>query len=185
MDGKLGRSAWRWLFYIEGALTIFVALCAMFILPDFPATTGWLSEDERRLAKRRMEEDAGVGDERETEVGGHAAGLRMAVTDWKVWWMAVAMTSEVIALSFNAYFPTLSATMGFNPTVTLLLCAPPFVFTAIMAFVVSRYAHLLDPRLITEWNYCTDTLTRQASDSTISQSRSLEASLGSQSPFAR
>ncbi|KAI0772059.1 MFS general substrate transporter [Trametes elegans] len=142
MDGKLGRAAWRWLFYIEGALTVFVALCAIFILPDFPATTRkwWLSDAERRLALRRMEEDAGVGDEGETERGGHAAGLWLAVKDWKVWWMAFAMTSQVVALSFNAYFPTLSATMGFDPTVTLLLCAPPFVFTAIMAFVVSRHS---------------------------------------------
>ena len=140
MGGKLGRAAWRWLFYIEGALTVFVALCAIFILPDFPATTRrwWLSDDERRLAMRRMEEDAGVGDEAETEVGGQTTGLWLAVKDWKVWWMAFAMTSQVVALSFNAYFPTLSATMGFDPTVSLLLCAPPFVFTAIMAFVVSR-----------------------------------------------
>ena len=53
------------------------------------------------------------------------------------------MASQVIALSFNAYFPTLTATLGFNPTVTLLLCAPPFVFTAIMAFVVSRLVSVL------------------------------------------
>ncbi|OCH92208.1 MFS general substrate transporter [Obba rivulosa] len=142
MQGKLGDAAWRWLFFIEGSLTIFVAFCAIFILPDFPATTRarWLSEEERRLAMRRMEEDAGIGDEAETEVGGHTTGLWMAVKDWKVWWLAFAMTSQVVALSFNAYFPTLSATMGFGPTVTLLLCAPPFVFTAILAFFVSRHS---------------------------------------------
>ncbi|CAL1701093.1 unnamed protein product [Somion occarium] len=142
MQGKLGHSAWRWLFYIEGALTIFVAIVAIFVLPDFPTTTRgrWLSDEERHLAMRRMEEDAGVGDETETEVGGHAAGLIMAIKDWKVWWFSLAMTSQVVALSFNAYFPTLSATMGFNTTVTLLLCAPPFVFTAILAFLVSRHS---------------------------------------------
>ena len=139
MNGKLGRAAWRWLFYIEGALTIFIALCAIFILPDFPATTRrrWLSEEERRLAMRRMEEDAGVGDESETEVTA-LQGLIMALKDWKMWCMALAMTAQVIALSFNAYFPTLSATMGFGTTVTLLLCAPPFAWTAAEAFIVSR-----------------------------------------------
>ena len=127
----------RWLFYIEGALTIFIATLAIFILPDFPATTKWLTEEERALAMKRMEEDAGVGDEEQTEHGA-GAGLIMAVTDWKVWWLAFALTSQVVALSFNAYFPTLSATLGFNPTVTLLLCAPPFVFAAIVTFVLSR-----------------------------------------------
>ncbi|KAL9712663.1 hypothetical protein Ac2012v2_003900 [Leucoagaricus gongylophorus] len=137
MEGKLGHTAWRWLFYIEGALTMGVAAMAIFILPDFPTTTRWLGAQERALAIKRMEEDVGVGDEGETEQG-KGSGLVMAVTDWKVWWLAVALTSQVIALSFNAYFPTLSATMGFNPTVTLLLCAPPFVFAAMVTFMLSR-----------------------------------------------
>lgn len=114
-----------------------VAIVAIFVLPDFPTTTRWLSPQERALALKRMEEDAGVGDEQQTEQG-PVFGLWMALTDWKVWWMAFAMTSQVIALSFNAYFPTLAATLGFNPTVTLLLCAPPFIFAVIVSFIVSR-----------------------------------------------
>jgi hypothetical protein len=74
------------LFYIEGALTVAVAIIAVFILPDFPATTRWLSPEERRLAEMRMEEDAGVGDE-ENKQGSLTRGLTMALTDWKVWWM--------------------------------------------------------------------------------------------------
>lgn len=113
-----------------------VAFIAIFVLPDFPTTTRWLSPQERALAIRRMEEDVGIGDQGETEGDGN--GLWLAITDWKVWWLALALTSQVVALSFNAYFPTLSATMGFNTTVSLLLCAPPFVFTAIFAFALSR-----------------------------------------------
>jgi predicted outer membrane repeat protein len=63
MQGKLGHAAWRWLFYIEGAMTIAVAIVAMFVLPDFPSTTKWLTPTETRLAELRMEEDAGVVDE--------------------------------------------------------------------------------------------------------------------------
>ncbi|XP_006460061.1 hypothetical protein AGABI2DRAFT_202707 [Agaricus bisporus var. bisporus H97] len=137
MDGVLGHAAWRWLFFVEGALTMAIAVISIFVLPDFPTTTRWLSPEERALALKRMEEDAGVGDENETEHG-HGAGLWMALTDWKVWWMAVALTSQVIALSFNAYFPTLTGTLGYSPTVTLLLCAPPFLFSVIICFVVSR-----------------------------------------------
>jgi len=139
MEGKLGHSAWRWLFYIEGSLTVFVAICAIFILPDFPATSHtWLSPLEVRLAEKRMEEDVGVGDEAQTEAGGAIHGLVLALSDWKVWWLALALTSMVISLSFNAFFPTLSATMGFSRTVTLLLCAPPWAFATLVAFCVTR-----------------------------------------------
>ncbi|KAJ3773078.1 MFS general substrate transporter [Lentinula raphanica] len=146
MQGTLGHAAWRWLFYIEGALTVFVAICAMFILPDFPTTTRWLTPLERTLAVRRMKEDAGVGDQSETEVGGQASGLLLALSDWRVWWMSFALTAQVVSLSFNAYFPTLSATMGFNNTVTLLLCAPPFVFASIAAFFLSRHSDQVKER---------------------------------------
>lgn len=93
-----------------GALTIFVALIAIFVLPDFPSNTRWLSDEERRLALKRLEEDTGVGDEQETESGGPLHGLILAIKDWRVWWFALAMTSQVCALSFNIYFPTLSTT---------------------------------------------------------------------------
>ncbi|KAI0082456.1 MFS general substrate transporter [Panus rudis PR-1116 ss-1] len=147
MEGKRGHAAWRWLFYIEGALTIFVAICAIFILPDFPSTSRrWLSEEEVRLAEKRMTEDVGVGDETETEGSGQTQGLIMAMTDWKVWWLAIALTSMVVSLSFNAFFPTLSATMGYDRTVTLLLCAPPWAFATIVAFAVTRHSDRVGER---------------------------------------
>ena len=77
------------LFYIEGALTIFVALIAAFILPDFPSTShGWLSPIEVRLAEKRMEEDAGVGDEGQTEAKSQGKILLDTLTDWRVVYMA-------------------------------------------------------------------------------------------------
>ncbi|KAH8829327.1 MFS general substrate transporter [Flagelloscypha sp. PMI_526] len=139
MQGDLGHAAWRWLFYIEGALTM--AGRTIFILPDFPATTTWLTPEERALALHRMAEDyIGIGDQDETESEGHFNGLLLALKDWKVWWMAFALTSQVIALSFNAYFPTLAKTINSDSTIALVLCAPPFIFAAILAFLLARHS---------------------------------------------
>ncbi|KAJ6515941.1 MFS general substrate transporter [Mycena sanguinolenta] len=146
MQGKLGHAAWRWLFYIEGALTMFVAVCAIFILPDFPTTSKWLTPEERELALLRMTEDVGVGDQNETETQGHLGGLWMALSDWRVWLYAFAMTAQVIALSFNAFFPTLTATLGYSPTVTLLLCAPPFAVAALAAFFLAQHSDKVGER---------------------------------------
>ncbi|KAG8836969.1 hypothetical protein FRB91_009572 [Serendipita sp. 411] len=145
MQGKLGHAAWRWLFYIEGSLTVAVGIIAIWVLPDFPATTSWLTPEERKLAELRMEEDAGVGDE-EDKQGSLTRGFTLAMKDWKVWWMALALTSQVIGLSFNAYFPTLTATLGYNRTITLLLCAPPWGFAAIVAFIVARHSDKVGDR---------------------------------------
>ncbi|KAG9083218.1 hypothetical protein FRC07_013978, partial [Ceratobasidium sp. 392] len=99
MQGKLGHSAWRWLFYIEGALTMGVAVAAIFILPDFPGTTRWLSPEERRLA-----EDVGGEVDKDTAEEGHFYGFFLAMKDWKVWWFAMTLTGITVGLSFNAFF---------------------------------------------------------------------------------
>jgi hypothetical protein len=132
----------RWLFFVEGALTVFVAIGAIFVLPDFPESNAtWLTDAERALAQRRMIVDAAMdGDElkaRSTK-DSHFTGLVMALQDWKVWWLFFATANMTMSLSFNVYFPTLSATMGYNRTVTLLLCAPPWVFATASAFIGSR-----------------------------------------------
>lgn len=138
MQGVLGRAAWRWLFYIEGSLTIVVAFCTMFILPDFPETTkpGWLSEDEIRLALKRMEEDSDTSADCTPQPT--TSGLWLALSDPNVWILTLVMSSQILASSFTAWFPTIASTLGYDRKITLLLCAPPYVFTTIVVFLVSR-----------------------------------------------
>ncbi|KAI0268351.1 major facilitator superfamily domain-containing protein [Gloeopeniophorella convolvens] len=147
MQGKLGHAAWRWLFYLEGAATVLCAVAAIFVLPDFPETTRWLTDKERALAMHRMAADfAGISDQEDTKTAGHLDGLRLAAADWTVWWLAVALASNVLSLSFNAYFPTLTQTLGFDSTMTLVLSAPPFLWAAIEAFAVSRHSDVVQER---------------------------------------
>lgn len=157
MQGKQGHAAWRsvaltlglnilthvhsrWLFYIEGALTMLVAVIAVFILPDFPQNSHWfLTLEEMRLAEVRMQEDAGVDDGDQAQwKDSRVPGLLESLNDWRVYWLALALASLVVSLSFNAFFPTLTATLGYSPTVTLLLCAPPWIFATMAALAVSR-----------------------------------------------
>ena len=145
MQGVLGAAAWRWLFYIEGGLTVLVAASASLVLPDFPETTkagGWLTEEEVRLAVRRMDEDADTAAHGPRD-GGFADGLRMAVADTNVWILTAAMLCQIVANGFTAWFPTIVATLGYSRTATLLLCAPPYLLTAVLAFFVSRCVHWL------------------------------------------
>jgi len=140
MKGKLGHSAWRWLFYIEGALTMFFALVAMVMLPDFPHNTRWgFSAEEIQVAQLRMLEDVGEVDQDSSEDKWHT-GLTMALRDYKMYLLTVALTTVIVGLSFNIYFPTLTKTLGFGTTETLLLGAPPWVFACIVALLNSLHS---------------------------------------------
>lgn len=78
-----------------------VAIAAIFILPDFPSTTSWLTPEERRLAELRMEEDVGVGDEENKH--GQTRGLVMALVDWKTWWMGKCRPLNESHANLKAY----------------------------------------------------------------------------------
>lgn len=138
MEGVLGFTAWRWLFFIEGSLTVAVAILSIFVLPDFPETSsGWLTPEEKALAIHRMTEDTHATQKQGADA--NSSALSMALNDGKVWWLALTLTSFVLSLSFNAYFPTLMGTIGYDVKATLLLCVPPWVFATGMAVVLSRY----------------------------------------------
>lgn len=75
----------RWLFIIEGAITIVVAFISIFILPNFPRTTPWLTEEEKDLAAWRLEEDIGEDDWVNSEDQSFLHGAKLAFTDLKTW----------------------------------------------------------------------------------------------------
>lgn len=101
MQGTLGHAAWRWLFWIEGAVTMLVALSAVFILPDLPHNARGFTEEERQVAQLRMIEDVGEAD---VDNDGAMAGLVMALKDTKIYVMMLTFTAYVVGLSFNAFF---------------------------------------------------------------------------------
>lgn len=75
----------RWLFIIEGAITIVVAVIAIFVLPNFPRTTSWLTEEEKALAAWRLEEDIGEDDWVDSEQQSFLHGAKLAFTDIKTY----------------------------------------------------------------------------------------------------
>ncbi|KIK51602.1 hypothetical protein GYMLUDRAFT_265734 [Collybiopsis luxurians FD-317 M1] len=139
LDGKLGIRAWRWLFFIEGAITMFVGLNTMWLLPDYPSNTRWMSAKERRLAQARIADDAGEADS--DSVGDSPfRGLVMALQDPKVWLFSIMNMAQLLGLSFINFFPTLTSTLGFNTTVSLLLAAPPWILATICCALNSWHA---------------------------------------------
>ncbi|KAJ6088357.1 hypothetical protein N7486_009618 [Penicillium sp. IBT 16267x] len=138
MQGVLGHAAWRWLFWIEGSITMAIAISSAFILPDLPTNARGFTEEERLVAQLRILEDIGE----DTDAKEHSAytGLVMALKDVKVYLMMLSLTAYVVGLSFNAFFPTLTGTLGFSYVPTLLMSAPPWVFSCLFSLLVAWHA---------------------------------------------
>jgi MFS family permease len=153
LNGAKGLESWRWLFIIEGAATVFLSLASMFILPNFPSTTNWLSDEERTMAVYRLNKESGSRDE---ERGPILQGIKLAVADYKVWLFAIIILTKTSAAAVTSFIPTLVKTLDYPQVETLLLVAPPYVFAAIASMALSmnsdrvqeRYLHLVVPLVV-------------------------------------
>ena len=152
----LYRGPYRWLFLIEGGLTCLIASAGAYMIPDFPTTpVSWLTHEEQLLAQRRMVEDFGSIKQQGTQ----KSGLVEAFTDWTVWWLVIARSMAAVGESFVNFFPTLAATIGYGPSITLLICAPPWIFAMATAYYVSQFVRRLIPFLNSSLKPFSDTQT--------------------------
>ena len=55
LDGWLGLGGWQWLFVVEGLPAVIVGVVLLLKLPDRPEDAAWLSDDERRIVRARLE----------------------------------------------------------------------------------------------------------------------------------
>jgi MFS family permease len=140
MDNVLGLRAWRWLFIIEGAITIVIAFAAVFVLPNFPRTTSWLSEEEKDLAVWRLEEDIGEDDWVDSEQQTFLHGAKLAFSDIKTWVLMLMILCIVSSASVTNFFPTVVETLNYGKIETLLLTAPPYCLAVFCAFANAWHA---------------------------------------------
>ncbi|GAA5903953.1 hypothetical protein JCM8208_001738 [Rhodotorula glutinis] len=136
LDGVRGLESWRWVFLIEGAITVFAAFCSVFLLPDYPATTKSFTLRQRALAVYRLEVDAGSKDGEEQV--GQLATLKAAVLDWRLWALCVITAAKTTASAFTQFIPTVMRDFKFSKTNTLLITAPPYIVAAIFSLILSR-----------------------------------------------
>ncbi|EAU33298.1 predicted protein [Aspergillus terreus NIH2624] len=82
MHGLGGYSGWRWIFIIEGLLSIVFAMPVKFIIADWPEHAKFLSEDEKQLLRERNSRDDGGG-ARMDRLDGPA--WKRIMSDWKLY----------------------------------------------------------------------------------------------------
>jgi MFS family permease len=86
MDGIANIAGWRWIFILEGALTILTGIAVLFLLPDSIERASWLSHEEKGFLRRRLQQDTGTKEGRvNTAEKFQTRYLIRALTDWKLW----------------------------------------------------------------------------------------------------
>jgi MFS family permease len=81
MAGVANYGGWRWIFIIEGLITVVVAVIGKFWVADWPSTVRFLSADERAFLAARLHED----DKGATMHRLDRAAVKRIFGDWKIY----------------------------------------------------------------------------------------------------
>ncbi|KAK5996928.1 MFS transporter prlL [Cladobotryum mycophilum] len=144
MDYMHGYRGWRWIFIIEGGLTVLVSFIFFFLLPDFPEEAKWLKDDERAYVAARLRVDQGTGSGRERKVT--VKDILGLFKDFKVIAGGFMYFGLIVPAYGYAYFaPTIIQTFHYTPIETQLRSVPPwaaaFVFSLLCAYLSDRIRH--------------------------------------------
>ncbi|KAI1177947.1 putative allantoate permease [Nemania sp. FL0916] len=143
LDGVGGKSNWRWIFILEGIVTILVAVAAYFLVADFPSDAKWLSDTERSFVLSKCQKHE-VG----SEEGITRRDLALFFKDPKNILGAIMYFSVVVPVYSFAYFtPTIVKTLGFSVVQTQLHSVPPFAAALGLCIVLAYLSDRTDLRL--------------------------------------
>ncbi|KAJ3544452.1 hypothetical protein NM208_g3042 [Fusarium decemcellulare] len=159
MKGLSGYNGWRWLFIMEGILTIFIGIAGFVFTVDFPDQAhkawGFLTEQESAFIIRRINRDR---QDAETASFSFRRFLRPAL-DAKVWGFAlIFFCSTMQAYSVGFFLPIiLKQKLGFTDAQAQGLSTPPYLTAMLLMFVqglVSDKIRLRSPMLYLNASIC-------------------------------
>ncbi|PLB54097.1 putative MFS transporter [Aspergillus steynii IBT 23096] len=157
MRGVLGWAGWRWLFLIEGLITLIIGLVSFFRMPASAVETkkwfrpkGWFTDREVRIVVNRvLRDDPSKGDMHNRQAI-TPRRLWNALRDYDLW--------PIYLLGMVVYTPMVPVTqyitltlrgLGFNTFVTNLLTIPHSVGHIILLLTLTRVSEWLNERALT------------------------------------
>ncbi|KAJ5591115.1 hypothetical protein N7450_005087 [Penicillium hetheringtonii] len=136
MDGVGGYAGWRWIFILEGLLTVVVALIAPFAIHDSPETATFLTEEERRFVihSLRIQNSADAREMVQDEAKFQTKYVIDAFLDWQIWlglFMYWGITCPLYGISL--FLPSIIKDLGYASSTAQLLTVPIYITAAVVA----------------------------------------------------
>lgn len=144
LDGRGGLEGWRYMFLVQGLITMVLGMITYFWIVEFPENAHksfhFLTAEEQALAVARIQKDRR---DVEAEPFTWKAVLRHAA-DPKIYGFAcMFFLVNIVSTSLSYFLPIILSGMGFGENGSILLASPPYYYAVIpvliSSFVGDRY----------------------------------------------
>ncbi|KAF5104387.1 hypothetical protein DV451_000622 [Geotrichum candidum] len=154
MRGINGWEGWRWLFLIEGVVTLIIGISAFFLMPPSPVQTktwyrpkGWFTDREEKIVVNRvLRDDPSKGDMHNRQALTPKM-LWQSITDYDLWPLyIVGLIAYIPTGTAGAYLTLNLRALGFSPFNTNLLTIPNNVAHIILLLIITWMTEYFDER---------------------------------------
>ncbi|KGO54610.1 Major facilitator superfamily domain, general substrate transporter [Penicillium expansum] len=124
VHGPNGWEGWRWLFAIEGAMTLLLVPIFFFVFPKHPTTAWFLSAEEKSMIQARYDNDPHWGQDEEFSW----AESLSALTDpkWYAFWI-YQFSVDVSLYGFTTFLPKIVSGLGYSGVRANLMTVPIYM----------------------------------------------------------
>lgn len=119
-----GYAGWRWIFILEGIITIVIVIGCYFALDEYPQKSRFLNQEQRDIAVSLIAQDRAEHEEDKMTL----KNTLSALNDWTLWALALMyLCCTTTTYSFAYFMPLiLNAQMGFSGALSQVLTTPPY-----------------------------------------------------------
>ncbi|KAF3009856.1 hypothetical protein E8E13_010577 [Curvularia kusanoi] len=138
MNGIAGLEGFRWIFIIEGLLTVIISVLVFMFMPDFPEKSSFLSLTERQHLLAVLQQDKG-----NQKLDFRRVNWLKTLTDYKIWFPTMMFfCCDMTAASISSFTPTILTELGWTSAHAQAMTVPiwinAMVFQVTGAFLSSR-----------------------------------------------
>ncbi|KAL3418429.1 major facilitator superfamily transporter [Phlyctema vagabunda] len=135
MDSVGGYSGWRWIFIIEGLVTVVTTGIGLLCIPDYPVNSNFLNPEEKEYMLEMLKIDAGPSRP------DHYSYLVMkeCLFDPKIWLGTMAyFGADTAASSIVAFQPTILTALGYSRAQAQIHTIPVYI-VALVCLNIAAY----------------------------------------------
>ncbi|OAP54580.1 hypothetical protein AYL99_11028 [Fonsecaea erecta] len=143
LNGDGGLQGFRWLFIIEGVITVVLSFALLFCLPDYPSIAKWLSPEEKKAYDDRLGEE---GASYSRAPATRKETLETCFSPRMLLHYGIYLINTVPLASFTFYTATIITGLGYKSLEAQLLTIPPWVVGYLFALIYSFSADRLNAR---------------------------------------
>ncbi|OQE69716.1 hypothetical protein PENNAL_c0129G06796 [Penicillium nalgiovense] len=149
MDGVGGLEGWRWIFILEGLLTVVCAVLAFFVIWDEPSTATFLSDREKAIIIDLLADSRASSSEGQLEEKSAFDWKQFlaAVLDWQTWMHAISYWGAAVAVyALSLFLPTIIKGLGYSSAIAQLLTIPVYAAASIACIAVGYFSDRMGQR---------------------------------------